>query len=149
VEECPRKAEVAEEAKRLPDIPARPRPTLPSLPFETDADDHCETSLQAYRDIRPFLVQLSMALKKQPRDLVIYDPYYCTGRVKDHLLELGFPNVHNEFVSVCLRNLISVDFDLVAAMNTTWTRVKRQLSSAHQSSFSCSDSLNGRIYFIC
>ena len=32
--------------------------------------------------------------KESPR---IYDPYFCTGRVKEHLAKIGFPNnVYNE-----------------------------------------------------
>ena len=27
--------------------------------------------------------------------LTIYDPYYCNGRVAEHLKSLGFPNVYN------------------------------------------------------
>ena len=66
--------------------------TLHDFPFSTDPDDHCETPIEAYKDIVPILEQL----QGYGKSLVIYDPYYCNGAVKDHLRELGFPNVCNE-----------------------------------------------------
>lgn len=63
-----------------------------SFPFPTDADDHCESPMESYRDILPFLEKLCDNDKK---NLTIYDPYYCNGAVKRHLQELGFPNVYN------------------------------------------------------
>jgi hypothetical protein len=62
------------------------------FPFETDADDHCESPLLAYQDILPFLKACS---NKPPSKLSIYDPYYCNGTVARNLESLGFPNVYN------------------------------------------------------
>eukprot|EP00960_Hanusia_phi_P037835 753143-Hanusia_phi.AAC.3 len=64
-------------------------------PFEHDPADDCETSFQAYCDIAPFLIKLAQRLGKQKKDLCIWDPYYCAGKVKEHLRKLGFCNVHN------------------------------------------------------
>ena len=66
-----------------------------SFPFPTDADDHCESPLESYRDILPFLEKLCHGNNK---DLAIYDPYYCNGAVERNFAELGFPNVYNEMV---------------------------------------------------
>lgn len=82
---------------------------LPEFPFSTDPDDHCETPLQAYRDILPFLNFLRQ--QQQPRtakatttptekssatsSLHIYDPYYCNGAVKRNFATLGFDQVYN------------------------------------------------------
>jgi hypothetical protein len=70
-----------------------------SFPFPTEADDHCESPLQAYLDILPLLNKLCHGSKKE---FTIYDPYYCNGAVKRNLKELGFPSVHNEKVD-CYR----------------------------------------------
>mmetsp|Transcript_17451 Transcript_17451/g.33681 ORF Transcript_17451/g.33681 Transcript_17451/m.33681 type:complete len:450 (-) Transcript_17451:240-1589(-) len=67
-----------------------------SYPFQANPDDHCETSADAYRDVVPVLDLLAGRLKKSREELQIYDPYYCAGAVKTHLLSLGFPNVYNE-----------------------------------------------------
>ena len=64
-----------------------------SFPFPTDADDHCESPLEAYHDILPLLENLCGDNKK---DFTIYDPYYCNGAVKRNLKSLGFPSVYNE-----------------------------------------------------
>jgi hypothetical protein len=65
---------------------------VPQFPFDTQADDHCESPKEAYEDIVPFL-QWFMKTKPSCR---IYDPYYCNGAVKANLAALGFPNVYNE-----------------------------------------------------
>ena len=62
------------------------------FPFDTDPDDHCESPLQAYQDIVPFLKAVR---GKSPISLCIYDPYYCNGAVSQNLKELGFPKVCN------------------------------------------------------
>jgi hypothetical protein len=64
--------------------------------FAADAEDHCETAPEAYRDIRAALELVARRLKKPSRELRIYDPYYCDGAVVRHLGALGFPLVHNE-----------------------------------------------------
>jgi hypothetical protein len=84
------------------------------FPYPTNPDDHCETPLEAYRDIAPLLRELerlldvdrgahtadksrlSASVQLDSSQLRIYDPYYCNGAVKDHFLQLGFPLVHNE-----------------------------------------------------
>ena len=53
--------------------------------FAVDAADHCETPGEAYEDVVPFLRQLAAQLGKEPRELAIYDPYYCNGAVVAHL----------------------------------------------------------------
>jgi hypothetical protein len=63
--------------------------------FETDKDDHCETSGEAYDDISAFLCRLASNLGKTPKELAIYDPYYCNGAVVRHLASRGFGNVYN------------------------------------------------------
>jgi hypothetical protein len=84
----------------------------PQFPFPTDPDDHCETPLQAYRDVQPFLQFLQqehdqqqarhITMTKAPKgkssassSLRIYDPYYCNGAVKRHFSVLGFDQVYN------------------------------------------------------
>lgn len=66
---------------------------ISSFPFETDPDDHCESPMQAYQDIVPFLKSCG---KKVPSALQIYDPYYCNGAVRRNIESLGFPNVYNK-----------------------------------------------------
>jgi hypothetical protein len=69
------------------------------FPFDTDPDDHCESPLEAYRDIVPLLQSFALCRhpnQPSPSSLSIYDPYYCNGAVKRHLASLGFPNVYNE-----------------------------------------------------
>lgn len=47
--------------------------------FETDADDYCETSFEAYENVVNFLKVVCGCLNKMFVDLVIYDFYYCVG----------------------------------------------------------------------
>ena len=63
--------------------------------FTPDPNDHCETSSIAYRHIAPILQLVAAALKKPPKSLRIWDPYYCAGSVQRHLKAIGFPLVHN------------------------------------------------------
>ena len=65
-------------------------------PFEHDPADDCETCFAAYQDIAPFLNKLAQRLGKSKKELCIWDPYYCAGKVKKHLQKLGFTNVVNE-----------------------------------------------------
>mmetsp|Transcript_29726 Transcript_29726/g.45318 ORF Transcript_29726/g.45318 Transcript_29726/m.45318 type:complete len:376 (+) Transcript_29726:141-1268(+) len=60
------------------------------FPFLTDPDDHCESPLEAYKDIVPLIEKLHAKEKCK-----IYDPYYCDGAVKLNMQTLGFPFVHN------------------------------------------------------
>lgn len=64
--------------------------------FQTDYNDHFETPLIAYEDIIPVLNQLSREIGKVNKDLIIYDPYFCLGRMKALLQSLGYENVINE-----------------------------------------------------
>lgn len=71
---------------------------LPQLGFASEPDDHCETSLEAYEHIKPLLLRVCKDLKKEASDLRLYDPYYCTGKTKKLLQQLGFNNIYNECV---------------------------------------------------
>lgn len=62
---------------------------------DVDEADHCETPFRAYRDAEPFLFAIAKALKREKRDLRIYDPYYCEGSMVAHLAALGFESVYN------------------------------------------------------
>lgn len=64
------------------------------FPYPTDEDDHCESPLEAYQDITPFLKHLERL--STSNHISIYDPYYCNGAVKRHLNQLGFGQVYNE-----------------------------------------------------
>jgi hypothetical protein len=83
------------------------------FPFATDESDHCETPLQAYKDIAPMLKLLAQALGVKPKNLRVYDPYYCGGSVKAHLRSLGFPNCYNEKVDFYTKALPSEKFDVL------------------------------------
>lgn len=69
---------------------------IKEFPYPTDPDDHCETPLDAYQDIAPFLDKLCQLLGKQKSELSIYDPYYCNGSVVRHLQSLGYTQVYNK-----------------------------------------------------
>jgi hypothetical protein len=68
----------------------------PSHPFEVDDTDHCETPLEAYRDVIPLLDRIAQSLGKTRKAMMIYDPYYCDGGVKLKLQSLGCQNVLND-----------------------------------------------------
>ena len=64
--------------------------------FAVDYNDHFETPLVAYEDIRPFLALAAKhAGKAAPADLILYDPYYCQGAMVALLNQAGFPRVIN------------------------------------------------------
>ena len=71
-----------------------------SFPFRVDADDHCESPLDAYEDIAPLLCRICDGqdgfARKRTSELTIYDPYYCDGSVVRNLEKLGFSNVYNK-----------------------------------------------------
>ena len=77
-------------------ISAKPVPKTPKHSFEANEDDHCETSSAAYDDIAPLMRKIADFLGKSPKDLVIYDPYFCNGAVIRHLAARGFPHVYNK-----------------------------------------------------
>ena len=58
--------------------------------------DHFETPFIAYKDIESTLSILAKKLKKDRKELRIYDPYYCRGTVKNHLKKMGYTNIYNE-----------------------------------------------------
>jgi hypothetical protein len=64
--------------------------------FQVDETDHCETPLEAYKDIAILLEHFAKAIGKTRATLRIYDPYYCNGGVKSRLALLGFKTVFNE-----------------------------------------------------
>ena len=77
------------------------------LPFETNYNDHFETPMQAYLDVKPLLdwfstyssISNSSTSKSHKSDfahknLTLYDPYYCNGRTSDYLKQLGYNVVH-------------------------------------------------------
>ena len=66
-----------------------------SFPFVADYNDHFETPLVAYEDLEPILSSLALKLQKKNNELIIYDPYYCQGRMKELLASIGFTNVVN------------------------------------------------------
>jgi hypothetical protein len=49
--------------------------------FTTSPGDHAETPLRAYAHLAPFLRRLAKRLKKTPETLLIYDPFYCEGKM--------------------------------------------------------------------
>ena len=61
----------------------------PSFDYKVDYNDHFETPQCAYEDILPLLD----GLNKSRKNHVIYDPYYCNGRVAVLLKQLGFDQV--------------------------------------------------------
>ncbi len=69
-----------------------------AYPFPVDGSDHAETPLEAYQDLAPLLRLVCKARfgkKKKPKDLRLYDPYFCAGRVKAQLAACGFPKCYN------------------------------------------------------
>jgi len=67
----------------------------PRYSFQVDDTDHCETPIQAYKDLLPILDRIAKSLNKKRSNLIIYDPYYCDGGVKKKLNSYGFTSVIN------------------------------------------------------
>lgn len=67
----------------------------PAYAFEVDETDHCETPLEAYRDLLVVLDKIAASVGKTRGTLLIYDPYFCNGGVERKLKSLGFSNVIN------------------------------------------------------
>lgn len=63
--------------------------------FAVEYNDHFETPQQAYVDLLQVLIHAARDAGKPLADLVIYDPYYCQGRVVSLLQALGFKSVIN------------------------------------------------------
>jgi len=76
-------------------LPATPA-ELSERPFDAEPEDHCETPLEAFRDVEPLLFALTQRLGRAKGELAIYDPFFCEGSMKQHLGVLGFANVRNE-----------------------------------------------------
>lgn len=68
------------------------------LPSPGSSADDRETPLVAVEDILPVLLAAADASRKLLSDISIYDPYYCRGAVKSHLISLGCSpgGVHND-----------------------------------------------------
>ena len=67
-------------------------------PYPVDDDDHCETPLDAYKHLNELLEKLCEKLNKTKSELKIWDPFYCTGKMKEHLIILGYNknNIYNK-----------------------------------------------------
>ena len=114
--------------------------------FDVDADDHCETSPEAHAHIVNFLNKTADALGKTPRDLVIYDPYYCAGGTKRSFAALGFPNVVNEnkdFYAVCERGEVPAHDVLVTNPPYSADHVEKCITFAAKNLYE-----HGRPYFL-
>lgn len=64
--------------------------------FKADYNDHFETPERAYQDLLPVLDAIAAALGKTRDGLVIYDPYYCRGKMISLLHAMGYTNVVNK-----------------------------------------------------
>jgi hypothetical protein len=65
------------------------------FPYPVDYNDHFETPAEAYRDLRPVLDWLTTTISI-PVGKTLYDPYYCNGRAKRLLHEIGYDQVVHE-----------------------------------------------------
>lgn len=63
--------------------------------FIVEYNDHFETPQQAYVDLLQVLIYVAKDIGKALEDVIIYDPYYCQGRVITLLQSLGFRNIIN------------------------------------------------------
>jgi hypothetical protein len=64
--------------------------------FEVEYNDHFETPQQAYVDLLQVLKHAAKDVGKTMEDLIVYDPYYCNGRVVSLLNNVGIRNVVNQ-----------------------------------------------------
>ena len=71
--------------------------TSSSWNFAVDYNDHFETPLNAYQDILPVLQCIADKKGKLIQDLILYDPYYCKGRMVEYLQSLGIRKGTHEF----------------------------------------------------
>jgi len=65
-------------------------------PYAVEDNDHCESPLEAYRDISGMLDLIAQRLGKSKASLRIYDPFYCEGSMLQRLASLGFETVYNK-----------------------------------------------------
>jgi hypothetical protein len=63
--------------------------------FAVDYNDHFETPLVAYVDLKPALIEIASQLNKPVEELRIYDPYWCQGNMVQRLNDIGFKHVIN------------------------------------------------------
>ena len=63
--------------------------------FKVEYHDHFETPLIAYKDISVILSMFAARIGKSLEDLILYDPYFCKGRMIQHLNSLGYMTVIN------------------------------------------------------
>ena len=82
----------ADQLVRVPDASAQ------QWAFAVDYNDHFETPLQAFSDLLPYLQKVGEQLSppKAVSELVLYDPYWCQGRMCDLLHSLGVRHILNE-----------------------------------------------------
>ena len=69
-------------------------------PWPCERSDHCETPPEALRDLARIVDAMARANGVEPGDArrawTVYDPYYCQGASRRHLVELGFRNVKHD-----------------------------------------------------
>lgn len=68
------------------------------LPSPGCSADDRETPLIAVQDVFPLVSAFSDSSMKMMQDVDIYDPYYCKGAIREHLLSLGCNRrrIHND-----------------------------------------------------
>lgn len=84
-------------------------------PYEVQAEDHCETPIEAYEDLQCFLNFIGEKLNKTPEQLFIYDPFFCEGSMVERMTALGYKNVYNrkeDFYQVQESNSVP-DYDVL------------------------------------
>lgn len=64
--------------------------------WKSDPADHCETPSKAHEDLEDVLMHLATCMGKAKHELLVYDPYYCTGKAGCQLKKLGFLKAYNE-----------------------------------------------------
>ncbi len=102
-----KKSKKIEEAAAVPAVVS-----VPSFADNLDAADHCETPLEAYKDLVVFLDAVASRMKKTRSSLCIYDPYFCAGGVIERLGSLGFTSVRN-VAEDCYQAWDKVDYDVL------------------------------------
>lgn len=63
--------------------------------FPVDYNDHFETPLIAYEDVLIYLKSIAIKLSKSLDQLIVYDPYYCKGKMIQLLHSIGIKNIIN------------------------------------------------------
>ena len=56
----------------MSDLPSESKEKSSAYPFDIDEDDHCETPLEAFQNLDPYLSQVAAMLGKTKETLVIY-----------------------------------------------------------------------------